>query len=202
MVSLIILVTGLPALFFWLYGDVLTVFILGNQWSEAGIYVRYLSFLGLAIVIRGLINIIQINELNTRLLMNYAIVHFITIYPLCLCFLFIYEITLSEFVMLFSIMNLVFWFASMVHTFYHTSGLNELTLKVPGYIIVLIGSFSLCGWLLRSYMGPQLAWPLLLESVLIGSIASIVTMLCLFISFPSISRTQFIFIQKRISKIF
>ena len=149
-----------------------------------------------------LINIVQINELNTRLLMNYAIVHFITIYPLSLGSLFILEMTLSAFVMLFSIMNLVFWFCALIHTFYKTSGLNELTWKLPSYILVLIGSFCLCGGLLRAYVGSQLALASLFESILVGAVASVVTMLCLLISFPSITRTQFIFIRNRIREIY
>lgn len=95
-------------IFLVFYGDWFVVFLLGDQWKEAGIYLRILSIWGIGKVMHGILITIYTNEKLMGMFTIYSIVALLINFIIfCLTYYVTKEIVCT--IMLFSISNFLIW---------------------------------------------------------------------------------------------
>ncbi len=143
---------GIPCLICFLYGSELTLWILGDQWFEAGGYVTWLAFLGLALIFKGLTNIMYINDLKTKELTKLYWVGITIVYlPVLGGFLY-YNIDMTTFVMLYSVVSFLYWFVIWCLTILRYTQPKLIAMSCIGYIITLYVGFISTSYLLMPLM--------------------------------------------------
>lgn len=135
---------GNIALFFSMYGDWFMVFLLGDQWVEAGYYLQILSIWGVAKVFHGILNIIYTKEGKMDLFARYSLYILVcngtTFIAVAYIFQNIYVVLYT-----FSFLNLLLWFFLFCWTLYKYSGkvvlfngIKFLFLNVVGFVSILL----------------------------------------------------------------
>lgn len=193
---LILFFIGLPCLFFFSYGSDLTLLILGPQWGFASEYVSYLAFLGFALILKGLVNIIHINELETKRLLNIYWLYILWIYPPLLYSIFALDGKMTTFVIIYSFGSLLYWLVLWVYTMIkfttQSTWLNPVT-----YILVLVPLFLCLLSLIKEHFS-SIDFNLYLEMVLSLITSLILTSIIMWCLFNHQIKNQYNFIRSRI----
>jgi O-antigen/teichoic acid export membrane protein len=198
--QLILAFIGLPCLIFFLYGDSITVFILGEKWIEAGSYVVFLSFLGLSLIVKSLCNIILVNETDTKKLFIYNLWCIILTYPPSLYILLHYD-NLLWFVTIFSLLTLLFWFIILALCFFTYIPIKSHATQSLSYIVMMLSIFPISGILLKTYLFNAFTnWNILMEGLCCVFSAFVITFSILWIAYRSILLEQYKFIIDRLKK--
>lgn len=177
-----------------LYGQELIVFVLGEQWAEAGEYATILSFLGFALVLRGLINIIHINERRAQSLAFLYLCALLIIYPISIGLQWIYNLSLYEFVMVYAGANFTYWLAVLTVTIRKLSIVSGAHWKSFFFIVSLAGIFSSTGLLMKQWI----AWPWYAEILAVPCLALGVALSVIYIFLPDTSKALIRFVKSRI----
>ena len=196
LLSLLILnVIGVPCLFFFLFGEELTLLILGSQWMEAGTYVVWLSFLGLSLIFKGLTNIMYINALQAKTLSRlYWLATVVIFVPVILGFL-IYDISMMQFVIIYSIISLMYWFMTWSYTLFNHIENSRIAFRVIAYVSSLCVLFIILSQLLQHWLSTESYFTIAFNLLFSWFGALLVTG----IIFKPEIRLQFKFVQDRIS---
>lgn len=187
---------GIPCLFFFLYGDVLTTTFLGDQWTEAGQYVIFLCFLGVSLIMKGISNVILVNEHSTKDLLMYNVWSLVIIYPLALAILFYYH-DMYRFVQLFSLISLAFWFGILARCLVRFGRDRHLVRDTLVYIISLGVIFLGIGVALKSWLSTY-DWSIWLEIISVFVLAGLLTFVIMRLLFPRQVGVMLRFISERL----
>ncbi len=180
-----------------IYGEEITVFVLGDPWQLAGQLVALLSLLGFALILKGLVNIIHINEERGDRLLYHHLSSLFFIYSPSLFILFAYDISLEEFTLLFSAITLLFWFFALFHSLYTYDRNVRKVIAASLYLIIMSSVFCSCGLYLKMML--DLTW--WLEILLVGMGSLFLTVVILTLLFYHIVRQQYIFVRDRLPSI-
>ncbi len=194
---MVLTIVGLPCVFFLFYGDVITLFILGDQWEQAGEFVRILSFLGLALIFKGMNNILHINELRTKRLINLHVGGFLSVFgPLLIAYLSL-GLTILHFVLIYSIANLLYWSSIYSYFLRKFSFDRAVSTSATLYYFFILIFFGLSCYFL-SFLFYGLTLPIFLELFLVGTASLLLTLLSASLLFPLLWSRQIGFIKDRI----
>lgn len=192
----LITLIGLPCLFLFSYGDHITTFILGTKWDEAASYVTYVSFLGLSLILKGLCNIILVNELKTARLFYLNIWSIGIVYPVSLWVLFSYTSLLS-FLFVFSLFSLFFWLIVLFDTLYKAHHKENFDLLDFVFIVFLLSVFLLIGSGVKLFFTP-ISFSIILKIAVSFCFTAIVTLLLSYLFFPKQVQAQIQFVKDRL----
>ena len=192
---LLITLIGLPCLFLFLCGDEITLLILGNSWSEAADYVTYVSFLGFSLILKGLCNIILVNELKTTRLFYLNLWSIVLVYSISLWVLFSYH-SLFWFLVVFSLLSLLFWLFVLLNTLLQAHQGDKIEVSDFIFIVYLIGSYLLIGYGIERLLDLS-SLSVLLKIPAILCITLILTLFLSYLLFPKQILTQIQFIKDR-----
>ena len=190
-------VTALPILFFFVYGDYIMVWLMGPQWVEAGEYAKFLAFYGAGLVLRGLVNIFHINEFQSKRLYRLNFVFFFSLYTLLLGLFLLMKIETAEFVRVLSIYTFTYWLIALMYSLFLFTGNKRSTRGTFANIISISSIFIVSGMYMRHTFHIR---PELIEAVIVGLMALILSMLFFRLFDPKGYREQFELVYSRIKK--
>ena len=189
------IIAGFPVLFLFLYGDVLTILILGSQWTEAASFALFLAFYGYALILKGLTNVIHINEEKARRLLKVYIVSIVIIYPIAVITYFVQGQSLYHFVAIFSMTSILFWIIVLANTLKISSVEQTMILKSLGFVVWSVVAFCSIGYFLKSLI----QWPEVIEMWIVGLSTSLLTLMTLVLLFPRLSDIMRSFVVSQIN---
>lgn len=143
--------TGLPILFFTVYGDLIITLLLGPSWEIAGEYALFFGFFGAGLVLRGLVNIFHINEFKSKRLYRLNLIFLLVLYPTIAITYFMYSFPAMTFVKIFTLFTFGYWLLTLIYSLGKFTGKTLNALRVLFNIISVTVVFIFCGKWLRSY---------------------------------------------------
>jgi len=189
--------TGLPILFFAVYGDLFITTLLGDKWETAGVYAKVFAFYGAGLVLRGLVNIFHINEFNSKRLYRLNVIFFLVLYSTLAIVFMTVGMTAIQFVKIFSYFTFLYWLLNLIYSLYTFTNEKQKSLQTLLNMIILMSVFIWTGNWLRNYLEFKGAWELL-ESVIVGAISLIITIVVFYFINPIGLKQQFQMIYSRV----
>jgi len=139
---------GIPCLCFHLFGLEVTTLILGDQWISAGSYVVWLAFLGLSLILKGLTNIMYINDLRTQDLTRLYWIGALIVFAPIIIGLLIFNIDMLAFVIVYSLLSLAYWFICWSKTLFKYVD-HKSALRIVSYVVLLLTLFVIASYLIQ-----------------------------------------------------
>lgn len=172
----------------------MTTFVLGAQWQLAGKLVSLLAFLGFGTILKGLVNIIHINEETASTLLIYNAVALFCIYIPAILVLWIFKPPLEGFTLVFSLLSFIYWFLSLLVTFYRLNKRFTDAANFGAYVLLMIIAFIGSGYMLKQFL--NIFW--IYEMCVVGIVSSIFTFTILRILYKTVVDQQVNFIRERL----
>lgn len=195
--QIIFLVIGIPCLFFHFYGQELTLLILGDQWVDAGEYVTFLAFLGFALLLKGVVNIMHINELKTKELIKLYWLNIIVVYPPIIYILFISPGGMVQFTIIYSFLSFFFWLSAWVYTIRLFSTDQKQSFKSILYVVSLLIVYLLLGHIMCGLLS-NWSMNIYVEMIMVLFSSVLCTLFLIYLLFPIQIKNQYNFIMSRI----
>ncbi len=189
--------TALPILFFYVYGDIIVIWLMGSDWVEAGNYARVLAFYGAGLVLRGLVNIFHINEFKSKRLYRLNLVFFFSLYSVLIGLYLLLGIHIILFVQVLSIYTFSYWLLALMYSLYRFTGRTTSTFRTLTNVLTVASVFVGSGIVLRRILQIEFQ---LLEAIMVGAISLLAAILFFMIFDNNGFREQFQLIHSRIKK--